>query len=79
MTPAARAVPMAWAIIRAAPLPELARPARSRAPAITGARASVLIVVDQRRQSFAQDLLPGDLGVPVGGALFGVSVDRAQQ
>ena len=33
----------------------------------------------QRREPLAQDLLAGDLGVPVGGALFGVSVDRAQQ
>ncbi|MGY4649673.1 AMP-binding protein [Mycobacterium sp. URHB0021] len=33
----------------------------------------------QRREPFAQDLFPGDFGVPVGRALFGVPVDRAQQ
>ena len=33
----------------------------------------------QRREPLAQHLLAGDLGVPVGGALFGVPVDRAQQ
>lgn len=32
---------------------------------------------DQRGQSFSQDLLAGDFGVPVGGTLFGVSVHRA--
>ena len=36
-TPAARAVAMAWATMRAAPLPESVLPARSRIPAITGA------------------------------------------
>jgi hypothetical protein len=45
MAPAARAVPIAWATIRPAPLPEFARPARSRIPAITGAEPAVLIVV----------------------------------
>ena len=40
----ARAAATAWAIMRAAPLPELVLPARSRAPAITGAPVSVLIV-----------------------------------
>jgi hypothetical protein len=33
----ARAVRIAWATMRAAPLAELARPARNRSPAITGA------------------------------------------
>jgi len=33
----------------------------------------------QRGQPLTQDLLTGDLGVPVGGALLGVPVDRAQQ
>jgi hypothetical protein len=33
----------------------------------------------QRRQSLAQHLLAGDLGVPVGDTLLGVPVDRAQQ
>ena len=79
MAPAARAVPIAWATMHPAPLPELARPARSRSPAITGAEPAVLIVVASRGQSFAQDLFAGDLGVPVGGALFGVPVDRARQ
>jgi len=64
--------------MRAAPLPELVLPARSRAPAITGAPVSVLIV-DQRGQALAQDLFPRDLRVPVAGALFGVPIDRAQQ
>ena len=79
MAPAARAVAMAWAIMRPAPLPEPVLPARSRIPAITGADCAVLIVVASRGQSFAQDLFAGDLGVPVGGALFGMPVDRAQQ
>lgn len=65
-------------IIRPAPFPEPVRPARSRIPVITvaagGARGG-----RQRGQAFAQDLFPSDLGVSVGGALFGVSVDRAQQ
>jgi hypothetical protein len=33
----------------------------------------------QRRETFAQDLFPGDLGVPVARALLGVAVDRTQQ
>ena len=33
----------------------------------------------QWRESLAQDLFTGDLAVPVGGALLGVPVDRAQQ
>src|ERR1700739_4548271 len=44
LTPAARAVAIAWATILPAPLPEPLRPARSRIPAITGAHRSVLIV-----------------------------------
>ena len=31
----------------------------------------------QRREAFAQDLFSGDLGVSVGGALLGVTVNRA--
>ena len=54
-------------------------PARSRIPAITGARAGGADRGRQRGQALAQDLFAGDLGVPVGGALFGVPVDRAQQ
>ena len=70
---------MAWATMRPAPLPEPVLPARSRIPAITGAAGVGADRGDQRRKSLAQHLLAGDLGVPVGGALFGVSVDRAQQ
>ena len=44
MAPAPRAVAITWATMRAAPLPEPARPARSRIPAITGAAESVLMV-----------------------------------
>ena len=40
LTPAARAVAVAWATILPAPLPEPVRPARSRIPAITGAAVS---------------------------------------
>ncbi|KKC03179.1 hypothetical protein AWC17_21625 [Mycobacterium nebraskense] len=69
----------AWAIMRAAPLPELVLPARSLAPVITGALVWVLIVVIKRGQPLAQDLFPDDLRVPVARALFGVSVDRTQQ
>jgi hypothetical protein len=39
--PAARAVAIAWATIRPAPLPEPVLPARSRIPATTGALVSV--------------------------------------
>jgi len=68
---------MAWAIMRPAPLPGLtgAQPHpgdHRRAPA--GADCG-----GQRRESLAQHLLTGDLGVPVARALFGVPVDRAQQ
>src|SRR5690348_3154479 len=45
VAPAARAVAMAWATIRPAPLPEPVLPARNRIPAITGADCAVLIVV----------------------------------
>ena len=76
---AARAVPIAWATMRPAPLAEPVLPARSRSPAITGAEPAVLIVVASGESPLPQDLLAGDLGVPVGGALFGVPVDRAQQ
>jgi hypothetical protein len=59
-------------------LPEPALPARSRIPAITGAEGSVLIMV-ARGDNPLRSTCAGDLGVPVGGALFGVAVDRAQQ
>jgi len=45
MAPAARAVRIASVTIDAAPLPDPARPARSRIPAITGAPVSVEMVV----------------------------------
>jgi hypothetical protein len=64
--------------MRAAPLPELVLPARSRAPAITGTGLGA-DRGDQRGQALAQDLFPRDLCVPVAGALFGVPIDRAQQ
>jgi hypothetical protein len=54
-------------------------PARSRIPAITGAAPGGLIVVASGDSPLAQNLFTGDFGVPVGGALFGVPVDRAQQ
>ena len=79
MAPAARAVLIAWATIGPRPYPSRPCPARSRIPAITGAAVCGADRGRQRRQSFAQDLLAGDLGVPVGGALLGVPVDRAQQ
>src|SRR3990170_4919891 len=52
--PAARAVPIASLTIESAPLPELAFPARSRIPAITGAAVEVLIVVANDREALAQ-------------------------
>jgi len=61
-------------------LPEPVLPARSRTH--PGEHRRGLCGADrggQRRQSFAQHLLAGDLGVAVGGALLGVPVDRAQQ
>jgi hypothetical protein len=51
-------------------LPELARPAPSRGPAVTGAEPGVLNVVASADSPFAQDLFAGDLGVPVGDALL---------
>ncbi|MCW2624450.1 MAG: hypothetical protein QOF66_7443 [Mycobacterium sp.] len=51
MTPAARAVAMAWATIRPAPLPEPDLPARGRIPAMTGAARSVLMVAANGEKS----------------------------
>lgn len=51
MTPAARAVAMAWATIRLAPLPEPDLPARSRIPAMTGAARSLLMVAANGEKS----------------------------
>ena len=64
MTPAARAVATAWAIMRAAPLPELVLPARSRAPAITGAPCSVLIVVTSGDRPLRRICFPAILVCP---------------
>jgi hypothetical protein len=55
---------MAWAIIRAAPLPELALPARNRAPAITGAPLAVLIVVANGDRPLRRICLPAILVCP---------------
>ncbi|BBY57216.1 hypothetical protein MSAR_03520 [Mycolicibacterium sarraceniae] len=63
----------------AAPRPEFALPARSRAPVITGALWSVLIVVINGESPLRRILRAGDRGVPVGGALLGVSIHRVQQ
>ena len=79
MTPAARAVAIAWATIRAAPLPEPVLPGAQPHPGDHRCGGVGADRGHQRRESFAQDLFAGDLGMPVGGALFGVSVDRAQQ
>ena len=40
---------------------------------------SLLELIDKRRQTLAPHLLTGDLGVPVGGALFSGPVHRAHQ
>jgi hypothetical protein len=64
VAPAARAVAMAWASIRPAPLPELARPARSRIPAITGAQCAVLIVVASGERPLRSTCLPAILVWP---------------
>lgn len=45
VAPAIRAVAMAWATIRAAPVPDPVLPARSRIPVITGAESAVLMTV----------------------------------
>jgi len=54
-------------------------PARSRIPAITGALVEVLIVVANGDSPLRSTCFPGDLGVPVGGALLAMAVHRAQQ
>ena len=64
MTPAPRAVATAWAIMRAAPLPELVLPARSRAPVITGAQCSVLMVVTNGERPLRRICLPAILVWP---------------
>jgi hypothetical protein len=64
VAPAARAVAMAWASIRPAPLPEPARPARSRIPANTGAQCAVLIVVASGERPLRSTCLPAILVWP---------------
>lgn len=64
LTPAARAVLSAWATIRAAPLPELALPARNRMPVITGAAVSVLKVVTSGDSPLRKTCLPAILVCP---------------
>ena len=64
MAPAARAVAMAWATMRPAPLPEPVLPARSRIPAITGAECSVLIVVASGDNPLRSTCLPAILVCP---------------
>jgi hypothetical protein len=59
-----RAVPIAEATIRPAPLPELARPARNRSPAITGAQPGVLIVVASGESPLRRICLPAILVCP---------------
>ncbi len=64
MAPAARAVAIAWAIIRPAPLPEPVLPARSRIPAITGAAVGVLSVVTSGDSPLRSTCLPAILVCP---------------
>ena len=64
MTPAARAVTIAWATIRPPPLPEPVFPARNRIPAITGAARSVLIVVANGESPLRRTCLPAILECP---------------
>ena len=64
MAPAARAVAIAWATIRPAPLPEPVLPARSRIPAITGAQCCVLIVVASGERPLRSTCLPAILVCP---------------
>ena len=64
MAPAARAVAIAWATIRPAPLPEPVLPARRRIPAITGALRCVLIVVASGERPLRSTCLPAILVCP---------------
>jgi hypothetical protein len=64
LAPAARAVAMAWAIMRPAPLPEPVLPARSRIPATTGAAVAVLIVVASGDSPLRNTCLPAILVWP---------------
>jgi hypothetical protein len=62
--PAARAVAIPWATIRAAPLPKPDLPARSRIPAITGAPPWVLIVVTNGESPLRRTCLPATFEYP---------------
>ncbi len=70
VTPAARAVLMAWASNLPAPVAEAVLPLRSRARAITGAAS-------RRGDRGELDVQPAHPGVAVRGALLGVAVDLA--
>ena len=62
--PTARAVPIAWATMRPAPLPEPVLPARNRSPATTGAEPRVLIVVASGDEPLRRIGLPAILVCP---------------
>lgn len=64
LAPQARAVAMAWATIRPAPLPEPVLPARSRIPAITGAAPGVLIVVANGDRPLRRTCFPATFVCP---------------
>ena len=64
MAPAARAVRIASVTIDAAPLPEPARPARSRIPAITGAPRWVEMVVTNGDRPLRRTCFPAILVWP---------------
>ena len=70
VTPAARAVVIAWASNRPQPVAEAVLPLRSRARAITGAASGV-------RDRGELDVQPADPGVAERGGLLGVAVDLA--
>jgi hypothetical protein len=60
----ARAVPIAWATMRPAPLPEPVLPARNRIPATNGAESGVLIVVASGESPLRRTCLPAILVCP---------------
>ena len=64
LAPAARAVVIAWATMRAAPLPELDLPARSRIPVTSGGVVSVLMVVTSGESPLRKTCLPAILVCP---------------
>jgi hypothetical protein len=75
----ARAVVIACLSWRAAPRPEPVLPEPQPRLGDHRRRGRRAQRGDQRRQPFAQQRAPGDLGVPERGALFVVPVHRAQQ